>query len=203
MKITSEGLKNGAVNVFLALCFGLFACSHLSGFLKFHRASLLLIVIKETLDAVFFFLRRTPEKVSGSFFDWAVAVGATSCVLLLRPAAVACDSADGQIVQCLGLVFQIYGIYSLNRSLGIVPANRGITAAGAYKYVRHPLYSAYIVSTSGYLMNNFTLQNAIIAAASCFLLMLRVFNEERFLSGYGQYRDYMERTKWRLIPLVF
>ena len=31
----------------------------------------------------------------------------------------------------------------------------------------------------------------------------RIFNEERFLSRYPEYRRYQRLTRWRLIPFVF
>jgi len=199
---TLRGLSSAFGNVFLALVFALFAYAHASSLLEFMRVSVLLILVKEILDAVFYLTRRTPESFSYSPYHWVIALTATFCPLLLRPTQASHDLLVGQFLVCTGLVLQALSMLSLNRSIGMVPANRGIVTTGLYRVVRHPLYSAYVPTLIGYFISNFTLGNALVLALWFPLQMLRIVEEERFLSQDPAYVLFMERTRWRLIPYV-
>jgi hypothetical protein len=59
--VTLRGLSSAFGNVFLALLFALFAYVHARSLLEVLRVSVLLILVKEILDAVFYLTRRTPE----------------------------------------------------------------------------------------------------------------------------------------------
>ncbi len=201
--VTLRGLSSAFGNVFLALLFAVFAYGHARSLLEFLRLSVLLILVKEILDAVFYLTRRTPESFSYSPYHWLIALTGTFCPLLLRPTQVSHDLLVGQFLVCTGLVLQALGMLSLNRSIGMVPANRGIVTTGLYRVVRHPLYSAYALTLTGYLISNFTLANALVLALWFPLTMLRIVEEERFLSQDPAYVLFMERTRWRLIPYVF
>ncbi len=131
-----------------------------------------------------------------------IALTATFCPLLLRPTQASHDLVVGQFLVCTGLVLQALGMLSLKRSIGMVPANRGIVTTGLYRVVRHPLYSAYVLTLSGYLISNFTLGNTLVLALWFPLTILRIVEEERFLSQDPAYVLFMERTRWRLIPYV-
>jgi protein-S-isoprenylcysteine O-methyltransferase Ste14 len=190
--VTLRGLSSAFGNVFLALLFALFAYGHAMSLLEFLRLSVLLILVKEVLDAVFY-----P-------YHWVIALTGTFCLLLLRPTQASHDLVVGQFLVCTGLVLQALGMLSLKRSIGMVPANRGIVTTGLYRVVRHPLYSSYVLTLIGYLISNFTLGNALVVLALWFpLTILRIVEEERFLSQDPGYVLFMERTRWRLIPYVF
>ena len=49
----------------------------------------------------------------------------------------------------------------------------------------------------------FRLYNLAILLAATGFQVLRIHNEETFLRRYDEYADYMQRTKWRVIPLVW
>lgn len=200
--VTLRGLSSAFGNVFLALMFALFAYVHAMSLLEFLRLSVLLILVKEILDAFFYLTRRTPESFSYSPYHWVIALTATFCTLLLRPTLASHDLVVGQFLVCTGLVLQALSMLSLNRSIGMVPANRGIVTTGLYRVVRHPLYSAYFITLIGYLISNLTLGNALVLALWFPLQMLRIVEEERFLKQDPAYVLFMERTRWRLIPYV-
>ena len=200
--VTLRGLSSAFGNVFLALMFALFAYVHAMSLLEFLRLSVLLILVKEILDAFFYLTRRTPESFSYSPYHWVIALTATFCTLLLRPTQASHDLVVGQFLVCTGLVLQALSMLSLNRSIGMVPANRGIVTTGLYRVVRHPLYSAYFITLIGYLISNLTLGNALVLALWFPLQMLRIVEEERFLKQDPAYILFMERTHWRLIPYV-
>ena len=202
-QITARGLWLALCNVVLAIQSGLFAYAHGLNFLQFYRPSSVLIVAKESLDALFFFARRAPLKTSRSLYDWCVGIAGLLLPLLFRPTGGQFDSGVGQFLQSAGFVLQVLGILSLNRSFGIVAANRGVKTGGLYRFVRHPLYSAYIIGNTGYLINNLSSRNSIIFVSSTMLQLLRVLVEENLLKQDAAYVEYVKRTRWRLVPFVF
>ncbi|NWG13795.1 MAG: isoprenylcysteine carboxylmethyltransferase family protein [Acidobacteria bacterium] len=201
--ISLRGLWLAFTNVTLAILSGLFAYAHALNFLRYQRISNFLIVAKEFLDASFFVARRAPFRTSRHPCHWLVGVAGTFLPLLFRPVDRPCDLVLGQLLQLLGLILQVAGILSLNRSFGIVAADRGIKTDGLYRAVRHPLYSSYILGHIGYILNNPSLENCVIFVLGTMLQVHRMFIEESFLKHDDAYGEYMKRTRWRLIPFVF
>lgn len=167
------------------------------------KLSIALLVIKGSCDVVFFLIRRFPKSTSISVYSWLVAVFGSMMILFLRGSEDQSESLVGQIIQCTGLVLQLFAIISLNRSFGIVPANRGIKTGGMYKLVRHPLYATYLIGQTGFLISNVTAANLAVFGIGWIFQIARIFEEERFLNQDETYREYAGRVKWRLIPGVF
>lgn len=203
LQTTRAGLRTAFTNLTLAALFLLFSYAQLRKFLEHPRVSLLLIVVLETIFAVFFVIRRPAASTSMSFTAWASTTLGTLLPLLLRPAADAEDFLAAQAVQVAGSVLGILGVLSLNRSLGLLPANRGIRGNGAYRIVRHPLYAAYTVTHLGYIASNFTGWNIAVAVCSLGSQLVRIHSEEQLLSLDPAYLDYKARTRWRLVPFLY
>jgi protein-S-isoprenylcysteine O-methyltransferase Ste14 len=201
--VTLAGLARAFTNVAVAVWYGLFAYAHLTTFLRQPRASLALIVALEALFAFFILIRSDAEQASFSPWDWFTTIVGTLAPLFLRPSGASRDLLAGQILQVSGACLAVYGILSLNRSVGLVPAHRGIKAQGPYGWVRHPLYCAYTLMNAGYLISNFTALNLFLVVLALVFAILRILNEERFLSRYPDYADYKLKTRWRLLPFVF
>jgi hypothetical protein len=200
---TRAGLARAGVDVSLAAFYLVFAAIHLRAFGETHRPSLVFVVGTELLFAVFFLLRTEAHGASRARWDWAAAVTGSLLPLLLRPAAAEEDVLVGQVLQVLGYAGSLLGIATLNRSVGVVPATRAIKSGGAYRVVRHPLYASYTLANLGYLASNRTWWNAAVVAVALAAQVARVFNEERWLARCADYRAYMARTRWRLVPFVF
>jgi len=92
---------------------------------------------------------------------------------------------------------------SLNRSFGIAPENRGVKTKSLYGFVRHPMYSGYLLTETGFVLGNFSTYNALVLAAAGLFLVLRLMAEERFLKRDPVYESYMKKTPWKLVPLIF
>lgn len=200
---TRAGLTRAAVDVSLAAFYIVFAAIHVQAFRASHRPSLALVIGTELLFAVFFLLRTEAEGISRAGWDWATAISGSILPLLLRPAAAHEDVAFGQVLQVIGYAGSMTGIATLARSVGIVPATRALKSGGAYRLVRHPLYASYTLANLGYLASNRTWWNVAVVAVALAAQVARIFNEERWLSRTAEYRAYMARTRWRLVPFVF
>ncbi|WP_255754184.1 isoprenylcysteine carboxylmethyltransferase family protein [Massilia sp. erpn] len=186
----------------LACAWALFAWAHVQGFRHSGDWSYLLFFASETLVALLFLLRSEPVKVSHSPLDWGLAIGCTAAPLFFAPAGWALLPA-AKLILVAGIVLQIGGLLSLNRSFGLVAAQRQIKTRGLYSVVRHPLYASYLLSYCGYVLANTSLANLLVCLTAALLLVVRLRREERFLSQAAEYRSYMEQVKYRVIPLIF
>ena len=73
---------------------------------------------------------------------------------------------------------------------------------GAYRFVRHPIYTGIYMSYVALALQSFTPMNALIFAAGIALFVIKSFVEEGFLSHDPQYVAYMARVRWRWLPYV-
>lgn len=190
-------------NVLLAAFFLQFAIRHAVYAMEVFRWSTALLMVKVMTDVIFYLIRRIPKDVSMSVYDWVIAIAGTYFVMFLLPVANANDSWIGQALQFTGWILQIVAMFSLNRSIGMVPANRGIQTNGLYGLVRHPLYFSYFIAFLGYLVNHFSIMNLAVYAVSVTLWVLRLLAEEKFLLQSEEYREYADKVRYRMIPKVF
>lgn len=191
------------VNGSAAALWGLFAFTHYVRYQEVGKFYLLLIVVAESWLALMFLIRKDQMSKSTSPLEWAVAAGGTFVPLLLRPSMQGLAPDLGSIVVALGVCIQIAGALSLNRSFGIVPANRGVKTSGIYRVIRHPLYASYLVTFSGYFLANTSLYNFWIFVAWLVFMLLRIFFEERHLLRDAGYQRYTSSVRWRLVPYIF
>ncbi len=112
--------------------------------------------------------------------------------------------ADAAIaLELVGIVVtQVSRIY-LGRRFGLLPANRGIVSNGPFRWVRHPVYSGWVVLTIGFLMAYPNAWNAAMFALSIPFLIWRISLEEEHLILDPEYRAYLDKTHWRLFPGVY
>jgi protein-S-isoprenylcysteine O-methyltransferase Ste14 len=85
-----------------------------------------------------------------------------------------------------------------------VSEHQKVISTGPYKFVRHPMYLGVLVM---FLATPISLGSYWALTPFAFLpvlLVLRILNEEKVLSNNLQgYKEYCERTKYRLLPGVW
>ena len=113
------------------------------------------------------------------------------------------ENGLGLFFQITGTVLSIYAVLSLGRSLAIIPANRGIQTRGMFRFVRHPLYASYQIFNLGYVLNNPSRYNGMIAVVALLSQALRIYTEERLLAEDPHYVTYQKLVRWRLIPYLY
>ena len=96
----------------------------------------------------------------------------------------------------------LYSLLSLGRNIGFVPAQRRIVTRGAYRFVRHPIYTGTFVSLLAFVLRAFSVLNLTMAVVLIALLMLRGLVEERFLREDAGYAAYLQEVRWRWFPGV-
>jgi len=182
----------------------LFALAHWQHWRRTGDMKGICFAVQEITVVVVALGRRRPFQVSRLPVDWVCAAVVTYVVLLLRPGGEAplALARAGAVMQIFGALCAAACICELGRSFGIVPANRGIKSRGLYAVVRHPLYAAYAVATTGYVLTAPTVWNVLVVVVFLGLLLRRIFAEEALLVTSAEYRQYSQRVPWRLIPRV-
>jgi protein-S-isoprenylcysteine O-methyltransferase Ste14 len=164
-----------------------------------------LILPSEGLVVAFLLLRRPAFLLSRCPRDWLLALAATTAPMLVSPgvgrALVPVSVAATLMVMGIGI--QLHAKLTLGRSFGCVAAHRGLQLDGPYRFVRHPMYTGYLMSHLAFLLVNPTAWNLAVYAACYALQIPRLLVEERLLGGDPRYRAYAERVRWRLVPHLY
>lgn len=163
----------------------------------------LVLLASEGLIVVLLLIRRPTDRISVDTKDWLVAAGGSFLVLMVDKGGTPISPSLAVTLMLLGLAIHIGAKLSLRRSFGMVAAHRGLKLSGLYAFVRHPMYAGYVLSHIGFLLLAPTLWNLAIYVAAWTCMVARIYAEERVLGEDGEYRAYMERVRYRLLPSVF
>ena len=183
----------------------LFAYANLRFYLTTHRLIGVAFLAEQMWVVVAYLVRRPARIVSRRSGDWLLAFGGTFAGVLFRPVGVhpqwGLDA--GLALQLAGLTVSIWSFLALGRSFGFVAADRGLVQRGPYSVVRHPIYAAYLLLYSGYLLQSLSVRNAVVMALAVSCNVGRVRAEERVLATNREYSRYRDRVRSRLIPGVW
>lgn len=191
--------------ILAAMALALFLFRALGAFSVSRNPVLLLVAIAETLTIALVILSRFPMVRSTHPFDVVITIVGTFYFLFiqLETGTSLLDSPWPIALQSIAILWQIAAKYTLGRSFGLLPANRGVVQSGPYRVVRHPIYLGYLIGHIGFLMAFFSIQNAALIAIVYVFQVARILREESVLGQDPAYRVYMHRTPWRLIPGIF
>lgn len=105
-----------------------------------------------------------------------------------------------------GSVLVLVGLANLGRNLSPLPhpkEDAQMVETGAYKIVRHPIYSGIILGATGYALFTTSLLALILSLILFVFFDLKSRREEKYLAGkFSQYADYQQRVK-KLIPFIY
>ncbi|CCV14951.1 isoprenylcysteine carboxylmethyltransferase family protein [Mesorhizobium sp. STM 4661] len=169
------------------------------------RLNVLLLTISETLTFIWLLLSRRPLVRDWNPLTVVVALVASfgSGLIILEQGVPIIPLYIAAPLQFLALWFVIWGKMSLGRSFAILPANRGVVTGGAYRWVRHPIYSGYLMGHILFLLSSFSLYNFTAYALITVLQLHRILREEAILATTSEYQGYMQRVRYRLFPRIF
>ena len=162
------------------------------------------ILVHNTLLAFFFLTRRRTIETT-RLLDWAVPLLTLAATLLLRPSpgSGSLPAVVSGFIQAAGMAGIIFSLISLGNSFGIVPANRTVVRKGAYRLIRHPMYTSEIIFYTGFLCGNPSLRNILLVAGILTGQLWRAMLEERLLLHDPEYRAYGESVRHRFVPGLF
>jgi protein-S-isoprenylcysteine O-methyltransferase Ste14 len=197
-------LSRVTASVPLAALWLLFAIANLASWSTTHAPIGLGATALELGAVALFLVRRAPLSSSRSPVAWAAAAIGTFGMIGARPAYGPVGGLEPlyACLQLAGAIFAGAAMVALGRSFGLVAANRGVRTSGPYRVVRHPLYSGYLLTEIGYVLENPSLRNFGLYTAVMAIQGVRIAAEERFLAADDAYRRYCERVRWRVVPFL-
>ncbi|MCK5261115.1 MAG: DUF1295 domain-containing protein [Thermoplasmatales archaeon] len=76
---------------------------------------------------------------------------------------------------------------------------------GVFQYIRHPHYTSLLIVGFGLAFFFFSLFALLIAVMAIPIMIWSIIDEEKLLiKQYGnEYKKYMEKVPWRIIPKIF
>ena len=80
-----------------------------------------------------------------------------------------------------------------------------LITGGIFKYIRHPHYTSLLIVGFGLAFFFHSIAALAIAIIAIPIMIWSIFDEEKLLiKQYGkEYKEFMKKTKWRLLPYVF
>jgi protein-S-isoprenylcysteine O-methyltransferase Ste14 len=213
LKIPNDGAAARRVESWPAFLFGallavtwtFFALANLASWRHTHRPTGVGASLLELTAAAFFLVRRPARVTSSSFVAWGATALLTFGMLAARPGGepIAGLATAWGALQLLGWGLAVVCLSTLGRSFGLVAANRGIVTRGPYRLVRHPIYSCYLLTQAGYLLEDPTTRNSVVIFGTIFFQLVRIRTEEQCLEQDAGYVAYRSRVRWRLIPYLY
>lgn len=203
MHLNKKSLWEAFCNLITAIAYLWFIINFAIAFKNKHEISILLYAIFDTIVIVILLARGMPKSTSTNLVYWAAAMGGSWSSLFLHPYPSTPGTAFFLIPQIIGICISFAGLLSLNKSFGLMASNRGIRTNGIYRYIRHPLYTGYILANISLVVQHFSYWNLAILIFNTIMEIWRLFIEENFLGSDPLYAAYMKTTKWRMIPGVW
>lgn len=173
------------------------------GHVNFPRA---LLGIQVLIIIVVMLLRTAPVRVTPNPWYWLLAFVTTYATLgfsaYAEPGTTLISPLLGNSLAIASAIVIAYSLVSLGRSIGFIPAQRGLVTRGAYSFVRHPIYTGTFISLFAFVLRVFSPLNLTIALGLIVLLMVRGVVEEQFLREDPAYAAYLAEVRWRWLPGV-
>jgi protein-S-isoprenylcysteine O-methyltransferase Ste14 len=112
-------------------------------------------------------------------------------------------AAGGLVLVTLAACLSLASLLTLGRRFGIRPALRGLATGGPYRFVRHPVYLAYVLADIGYNLQEWNVGTALLVMAGWASLLYRIRAEERVLAHDPGWPGYLATVRYRLLPRVW
>lgn len=133
----------------------------------------LLLVLRD-FAAGYFFFKRKPAQAKGTLVPSILAYASSAMPLLYLGPTVDTKLLflASDLLAIIGFLLVVFATVELGTSIGISPANRGVVRSGIYRFMKHPMYTGYVISEFGFILINPS--NIIIFLLSFFLYRIRV-----------------------------
>lgn len=113
---------------------------------------------------------------------------------------------EQNIVMFVGIFLGIWAIVTMRLRVSVFPdvrSDQRLYTGGPYRYIRHPMYTAVLVTVLAWASNRPDEISVSLWVVLCVDLLLKLqYEEQRLLGRFDDYAAYMLRTK-RLIPFVY
>lgn len=80
-----------------------------------------------------------------------------------------------------------------------------LVTKGIFRYIRHPHYTSLLIIGFGLAFFFYSLAALLVAVITIPIMILSILDEEKLLiKQYGEeYKSYMKKVPWRVIPKLF
>ena len=189
----------------IVVLFTLLSVNIFNDFVRTGHVTGLLLLAGESLVVILTVVRRKARLIDRSMAAAVMTTLSVAGPVLMRASQTTSLVPDvaTAMISALGLMLVVVGKMALGRSFGLVPANRGVVVRGPYTFVRHPIYTGYLITHAAFLMANPSPWNVSVILIADTALVLRALMEERVLSADAEYQGYCRRVGWHLVPGVF
>jgi protein-S-isoprenylcysteine O-methyltransferase Ste14 len=158
-----------------------------------------IIVIVSTM-----FFRRTAVRVTRNPWLWLLTCLATYWFIAIgflgEPGRTLASVWATNTFAIMSTVVELWGRFSLGRNIGLVPAQRRVVTRGAYRFMRHPIYTGIFIWIIGDLLAGYSPRNTLLSSLGILWFVIKSFVEEGFMKKDPSYAQYMERVRWRWFP---
>ena len=113
------------------------------------------------------------------------------------------SSLGGTVLISIAACLSLASLLTLGKRFGLIPALRGLMTGGPYRFIRHPMYLAYVLADIGYSLQEWNVGTALMVMAGWASLLFRIRAEEQILSHDAGWSSYAALVRYRLIPGVW
>jgi len=107
----------------------------------------------------------------------------------------------------VGIIIFLYGsyIYFKWQIFWYKKYNGKLVTEGLFKNIRHPHYASVIIIGIGLAFFFYSIIAFVISLIAIPIMIVSIIDEEKLLiKQYGrEYEEFMEKTRWRMIPKIF
>jgi protein-S-isoprenylcysteine O-methyltransferase Ste14 len=172
-----------------------------------HGLPLIASVLNTSLVIITMVIRRPPKRVTPNPWYWLVAFVASYwlvfIIFFLQKGSPLVANWLTDSLAVLGLMVVLWARISLGKNIGFVPAQRELVSTGAYAYMRHPVYTGVLITTTAFVLRAYSPLNLLLLGLAVFwFIPIKSLIEESFLRHDPQYAAYMQRVRSRWIPFV-
>ena len=170
-----------------------------------HGLPLFASVLNTVVLIVTMLIRRAPKRVTPNPWYWLLAFVASYWLVFIifflqRGNALVANWITNSLA-ILGLVVMLWARISLGRNIGLVPAQRELVHSGAYAFMRHPVYTAFLLTSTAFVLRAYSPLNVLLMGLGVFwFIPIKSLVEENFLRADPQYAAYMQKVRARWIP---
>jgi protein-S-isoprenylcysteine O-methyltransferase Ste14 len=159
-------------------------------------------------------MKMTPEihpdrmKQKISLKSWILVAIQLGCLFYIYYSApLKAIRIDLQIWELSGLFLAISGLFGLSwHSFSVFPEPKTkgrLITDGIFSFIRHPMYAGVLVVVGTLVIQFFTVPRLICLLILAAVFILKIVDEEVFLSKrFSEYADYQQKTN-RLIPFIW
>jgi protein-S-isoprenylcysteine O-methyltransferase Ste14 len=106
----------------------------------------------------------------------------------------------------VGIILGLWAVITMKFNVNVLPDIRKgqkLFINGPYKYIRHPMYLAVLITTLAWVLNRIDLITIVLWLILFFDLIMKIkYEESMLIKHFSEYKDYKKKVK-ALIPFIW